>query len=86
MRIVKEEIELKGFRQALVNESVALICFYAELENQLKKGKAIYEHECQSILDKIRKEMARDQFLGNSFPMIMGTGSNAGIVHYRPEK
>ncbi len=39
------------------------------------------------ILNNIRKKVARDSYLNiNSFPMILGSGPNGAIVHYRAEE
>eukprot|EP00347_Sterkiella_histriomuscorum_P004031 403362008 len=86
LRVIKNESELKGIKEALKLESAALICFYANLKEKLIKNQVIYEHEGPAILDKIRKEIALDYFLGNSFPMIMGSGPNGAIVHYRAKE
>ncbi len=38
------------------------------------------------MLDQIRHKIALDRFLDmNSFPMILGSGPNGAIVHYRAE-
>ena len=59
LRVVKEEAELEGMRSSLKLESAALICYYAKVQEILNKNSHdLYEHECPSILDKIRKEIA----------------------------
>lgn len=36
------------------------------------------------MLDEMRRRIAGSQFLGiNSFPMILGSGGNGAIIHYR---
>lgn len=72
--------------EALKLESAALITFYAQLEEKVRK-EAIYEHEVPPILDSVRRQIAREKFLDiNSFPMILGSGPNGAIVHYRAEE
>ncbi len=74
--------------EALKLESAALITFYAQLEHRVKTlRQEIYEHEVHEILNQIRRKIGRDRFLDiNSFPMILGSGPNGAIVHYRAEK
>jgi Xaa-Pro aminopeptidase len=39
------------------------------------------------MLNLVRQKIGRDRFLGiNSFPMILGSGANGAIVHYRAEE
>jgi Xaa-Pro aminopeptidase len=35
------------------------------------------------MLDDFRKKIGKELYLSNSFPMIMGSGENGAIVHYR---
>ena len=74
--------------RALKLESAALIAFYAKLENRLvEKREKIYEHEVPVILNELRSQIGSDQYLNmNSFPMILGSGANGAIVHYRAEE
>jgi Xaa-Pro aminopeptidase len=38
------------------------------------------------MLDDFRRKVARNRFLEmNSFPMILGSGANGAIVHYRAD-
>jgi len=90
LRVVKSEAEIKGMEKALRLESTALVALYADLENRLvAKGESIREHEVPPILDHFRGMVAKEEFtvMGgmNSFPMILGSGQNGAIVHYRAE-
>lgn len=63
IRVIKNETELNGMNEALKLESAALICFYALLKEKLtRKSEDIYEHQCPALLDKIRKEIAQENF------------------------
>lgn len=48
-------------RKALKYESAALVIFYNHLKEQLEKGVTLYEHECNDILDKIRKNVVKGE-------------------------
>lgn len=38
------------------------------------------------MLNEMRRKIARDQYFEiNSFPMILGSGANGAIIHYRAE-
>ena len=39
------------------------------------------------MLNQMRMKIGREQYLGiNSFPMILGSGRNGAIIHYRAEE
>ena len=88
VRVVKSKAEIKGMEYALKLESAALIAFYADLEKRVLEGKDnIYEHQVPQILDQFRVKIAGDDYLGiNSFDMILGSGKNGAIIHYRADE
>lgn len=88
MRVIKTPEEIEGMEYALQLESAALISFYAQLENFTENQKVrVYEHDVPEMLNRMRREIARDQYLEmNSFPMILGSGPNGAIIHYRAEE
>lgn len=44
LRIIKNQIEVDGLREALKTESAALIRTYAQLKDLVETGKGFYEH------------------------------------------
>lgn len=86
LRIIKNKTELEGIEKALQIESASLISFYAHLEKHLSSNQEVqlFEHEANDILNIYRKKIAKNLYLSNSFPMIMGSAQNGAIIHYRP--
>lgn len=78
LKAVKNEIELEGFRKAMVKDGVALVNFFYWLENNIGKT-PLTEHSLGDIMDKFRAEQG---FLANSFGKIIGYEGNGAIVHY----
>ncbi|KAH8834642.1 putative Xaa-Pro aminopeptidase P [Flagelloscypha sp. PMI_526] len=83
LKTIKNDTELAGFRDCHVRDGVALVKYFAWLEETLVKGdKVINETEAADVLEKYRSEQAK--YKGLSFPTISGAGSNAAIIHYQP--
>ena len=79
MKSVKNETELKGFRNAMIKDGVALVKFYMWLEkavpagevNEVTVAEKLYEYRSQQEL-----------FVGESFSTIAGYGRNGAVIHY----
>ena len=81
LKSVKNKTEIEGFRNANIKDSVALIKFFAWLEEEiLIKKKKINEYEIGIKNKEFRKD--QEYFMGESFAPICACGSNAAIVHY----
>lgn len=79
MKSVKNETELKGFRNAMVKDGVALTRFYMWMENALEEGNL---NEL-NIAEKLRGfRSQQDLYVGESFGTIAGYGGHGAIVHY----
>ncbi|KAG5437159.1 hypothetical protein PCANB_001135 [Pneumocystis canis] len=83
-KAVKNEVEINGMRNCHVRDGVALVKFFAWLEECLKNGEVIDEVEAADQLELYRKEQV--YFMGLSFPTISSSGKNGAIIHYKPEK
>ncbi|KTW27323.1 hypothetical protein T552_02307 [Pneumocystis carinii B80] len=83
-KTIKNEKEIEGMRNCHVRDGVALVKFFAWLEEFLKNGGVLDEVDAADQLESYRKEQAH--FVGLSFPTISSSGKNGAIIHYKPEK
>lgn len=79
MKACKNETELKGFRNAMLKDGVALTQFMMWLEANVGSGK-IKETDIAEKLVEFRSK--QEHFVGESFDTIAGYGPNGAIVHY----
>lgn len=80
---VKNPIELKGHKAAQIEDGVALIRYFAWLENELHNGNtSITEYGGSAKADEFRAEM--DNYEGLAYETISSTGANAAVIHYAP--
>ncbi|MDR1562544.1 MAG: aminopeptidase P family protein [Dysgonamonadaceae bacterium] len=84
MKSIKNEVEIKGFRNAMQRDGVAMVKFLAWLETSLAAGKAITELDVAAKLKSLRSE--QDLYLGESFATIAGYAAHSAIVHYRADE
>ncbi len=83
MKSIKNESELKGIRNALLKDGVALTRFFMWLEQNLSSGE-LTEMSIANKLYDFRAEQAL--FFGESFSTIAGYESHGAIVHYRADE
>ena len=82
LKSIKNETEIKGFRNAVLKDGIALTKFYFWLENSLKAGEKVTELSAAEQLIKLRSE--QPQYIMDSFESISSYGAHAAIVHYAP--
>lgn len=80
MKGVKNETELKGFRNAVVKDGVALVRFLKWLEEEMQAGHAVTEMSASAKLTSLRSE--QPLYVMDSFATICGYASHGAIVHY----
>lgn len=56
-RLTSGKTELEGFRQANIRDGVALIQYFAWLEEVLSKGEKWTEYDAASVLEKYRQSV-----------------------------
>lgn len=78
LKSVKNETQIKGIRQAMVRDGVALTYAFMEIEQRLADG--ITELDVAEILHRHRA--AQDLYFDESFGTIAGYGPHGAIVHY----
>jgi len=79
---VKNEIEINGFRQAMIADGIALTRFHIWLENHLASGSTTTEMEVVEKLNDYRSQ--QNGFMGISFFPIVGYCANGAMPHYAP--
>lgn len=85
-KAVKNHVELEGFRNSHIKDGAALCNYFGWLENQLcvVGNKSIDEVSAADKLEQFRR--MQPDCMGLSFDTISAVGSNAAIIHYKPER
>lgn len=79
MKSKKNETELKGFRNAMLKDGLALVKFYMWMEKAVPTGKVTEV----TIEEKLREYRSQQPlYFGESFNTIAGYEGNGAIVHY----
>lgn len=82
LKSIKNETEIKGFRNATVKDGIALTRFYIWLEKKLAAGEKVTELDASARLTALRAE--QPQYIMDSFESITGYAGHGAIVHYAP--
>ncbi|EFN83593.1 xaa-Pro aminopeptidase ApepP [Harpegnathos saltator] len=83
MKSIKNSTEIKGMKAAHVRDSVALVKYFAWLEDKIKNtNECITEISGATQLEKFRQQ--QDLFVGLSFTTISSVGPHGAIIHYAP--
>lgn len=80
MKAIKNEVELKHFRNVMIKDGRALTKFYMWLESTIS-SRPVSEYEAGEKLASFRAQ--QELYRGESFEAIVGYKSNGAIVHYR---
>ncbi|CAH0731137.1 unnamed protein product, partial [Brenthis ino] len=83
-KLVKNKVELEGFRQCHIRDGIAVVRFFRWLHSQIGEGASVTEVQAADKLLEFRKE--EDLFMGPSFETIPGAGENGAIIHYSPAR
>lgn len=78
---VKNEVEIEGFRKAMVADGVALVKFFKWLDANLDNGDVT---ECLVAKKLCEFRAQSPEFMGESFGSIVGYKEHGAIVHYFP--
>ncbi len=82
-KALKNAVELSGTRRAMEKDGVALTQFFMWLEDTLAK-KTLTEYDIGLQLGCFRAR--QEDYVGASFPPIVGYKSNGAITHYKAPK
>lgn len=83
MKAIKNDVEAQGMRDCHVRDGVALVKYFAWLENEVLNKRKVTEITGATQLEEFRKVGAN--FQGLSFGTISGSGPNGSIIHYSPK-
>lgn len=85
-KAIKNEVELAGFRACHIRDGAALCNYFGWLEHELcAVGNAGIDEVCGAEkLEQFRRMQA--DCMGLSFDTISAVGSNAAVIHYKPER
>ncbi|CAH4033162.1 xaa-Pro aminopeptidase ApepP-like isoform X2 [Pieris brassicae] len=84
MKLVKNNIEMEGFRQCHIRDGTAVVRFFKWLHDEIASGTNVTELEADAKLLEFRRD--EKDFMGPSFDTIPGAGENGAIIHYSPSK
>lgn len=77
----KNNVEIDGFRKAMINDGVAWVKLIKYLEDSfISSSDDLYEHSVAEKLIEFRRENL--DYLGESFAPIVAYGKNAALPHY----
>eukprot|EP00871_Galdieria_phlegrea_P003525 jgi/Galph1/4173/GphlegSOOS_G2806.1 len=82
-KAIKNDTEIEGAKNAHIRDAAALITYFGWLEKVVNEHEEPSECEGADVLDGLRAK--QELFVSLSFPTISSIGSNAAIIHYRPE-
>lgn len=82
LKSIKNTTEIKGFRNAVLKDGIALTKFYFWLEQQMKTGSTVTELSASHKLSALRAE--QPLYVMDSFASISSYGAHGAIVHYAP--
>jgi len=82
LKSIKNETEIKGFRNAVLKDGIAMTKFYFWLEKRLKAGEKVTELSAAAKLTALRAE--QPQYVMDSFASISSYGPHGAVVHYSP--
>ena len=82
LKSIKNETEIKGFRNAVLKDGIAITKFYFWLEKMLKAGEKVTELSAAAKLTALRSE--QPQYVMDSFASISSYGPHGAVVHYSP--
>ena len=80
LKSIKNETEIKGFRNAMIKDGVALTRFFIWLENKMAESNVVTELSASKKLSTLRSE--QNQYIMDSFSTIAGYADHGAIVHY----
>lgn len=80
LKACKNEVELDGFRRAMVKDGVALANAFSEIYERIEADDTVTELAVAGILLRCRSQ--QDDFKCESFSTIAGYGDHGAVVHY----
>jgi Xaa-Pro aminopeptidase len=81
MKAIKNDVEVEGMKNCHVRDGVALVKYFAWLENEVLNKRTVTEISGADKLEEIRSK--NEHFMGLSFDTINGSGPNGSVIHYK---
>lgn len=81
-KAVKNDVQLRGVRDAMIRDGVAMVHSLMEVESKVMAGQPLTELDVVEIVDGNRRK--DPLFFDLSFDTIVGYGPHGAIVHYEP--
>lgn len=81
MKAIKNDVEVQGMKNCHVRDGVALVQYFAWLENEVLNKRSVTEISGADKLEEFRSK--NEHFMGLSFDTINGSGPNGSIIHYK---
>jgi Xaa-Pro aminopeptidase len=82
MKAIKNNVEAQGMINCHVRDGIALVQYFAWLENELNNRRTVTEISGATKLREFREKLPH--YKGLSFGTISGSGPNGSIIHYSP--
>lgn len=82
MKSIKNDTEISHTKNAMVKDCIAIAKSFYWLDQLHKSGNSCTEAEFSDKLAEHRSQQA--DYVGESFPAIIGYKGNGAIIHYRP--
>lgn len=80
LKSIKNETQIKGTRNAMIRDGIALVKLFMDIEKRLANSEKITEVEVGKLGAKYRSE--GELYFDESFDPIAGFGAHGAIVHY----
>ena len=84
LKAVKNDVQIEGFRNAMIRDGVALVKTYMAIEAKLAAGGKVTEIEADDLSTGFRK--ASPLYFDKSFGSASAYGPNGAIVHYEADE
>lgn len=83
LKSIKNDVELSGFRKAMIKDGIALTRFFMWLEGTVANTKQT-EVSVAVKLDAFRREQGN--YFGESFGAIVGYADHGAVIHYKADE
>jgi Xaa-Pro aminopeptidase len=83
LKSIKNEVEIAGFKNAMIKDGVALTKFFIWLEKSIPEG-IVTETLISDKLKEYRSQ--QDLFYGESFGTIAGFADHGAVIHYKADE
>ena len=81
LKSIKNEVEIEGYKQAMIYDGIALTKFFMWLEENVDKG-IVTEYTVGEMLKEFRSQ--QPYFAGEGFGTITGYKDHGAVIHYIP--